>query len=296
MNVPDRRRGVVEAADGTPIAFHTHGMSNGPVVVLSNGIGTTENFWRHLVAALATDHTVVHWDYRGHGSTPLAVSGAYSLATLADDLARVTRRVQAPGGPPPVHIGFSMGVAVLLRMYRAHPGLVRAMSLIAGAPDAPGVGTPLFRLPGSQLATRAVVAAATPVVPLVFPLVRAFLRSRLPIPMAKAVGVLQPHAPKEDIDLFLTGLSKMNPLAYWATLRSLLAERGSDVLPGISVPVSIIAAEDDLLMPLVQVENMRRALPQAHYVLIPQAGHAGLVEKGPEMAQAVRSWMVQLTR
>lgn len=295
MKGPNRQRGVVEGADGTPIHFHTHGEA-GPLVVLTNGIGTTENFWRFLVAELSKDHRVVHWDYRGHGSTPPSVSGDYSMATLADDLLRVTRRVMRPGEPAPLHVGFSMGVAVLLRFYGEHPELVRALGLIAGAPDAPGTGTPLFRLPGSQLAARAVLAAATPVVPVVFPLVRAFLRSPLPIPVARAAGVIQPHAPKEDIDQMLDGLSNMEPLAYWRTLRALLAHRGSDVLPKVKVPVTIVAAEHDAMMPMAQVEEMRRGLPHADFVSIPHAGHAGLVEKGPEMAAAIRALVTRVER
>jgi pimeloyl-ACP methyl ester carboxylesterase len=202
----------------------------------------------------------------------------------------------ARDGQPPVQIAFSMGVAVLLEMYRHHPELVRAMALIAGAPDAPGTGSWIFRVPGSLAAARAMVAMATPVVPLFAPLVKAFLRSRLPYPAARMMGVLQPHAPREDIDEFLGGVAQMDPLAYWRTLRALLAARGSDVLPLVSVPVLIVAAEQDLLMPLEQVEAMRRGLPHASYVLISQAGHAGLVEKGPEMARAVRALLAQVSR
>ncbi|MDP1822572.1 MAG: alpha/beta hydrolase [Archangium sp.] len=293
MAVSRKRSGVVEAADGTPITFHTHGTSGGPVVLLTNGIGTTENFWRHLVDDLSIDHTVVHWDYRGHGNTPRSASGDYSLATQADDLARVTRRVRESGRPP-VHIAFSMGVAVLLELYRKEPGLVRAMALLAGAPDAPGTGTALFRVPGSLAAARAMAALATPVVPFFAPVVKAFLRSRLPYPFARMMGVLQPHAPRQDIDEFLQGVASMDPLAYWRTLRGLLAARGSDVLPTVSVPVLIVAAAQDLLMPLSQVEKMRRGLPHASYVLIDEAGHAGLVEKGPEMARAVRDLLLQV--
>ncbi len=280
---------MVEAADGTPLAVHTHGAPNRPVVVLTNGIGTTANFWRFLVADLSRDHTVVYWDYRGHGQTPVARSGDYAMRTLADDLARVTRAVATPGGPAPIHVAFSMGVAVLLELYRAEPSLVRAMALIAGAPDAPGTGTGVFRLPGAQLATRALVAAATPVVPLVAPAVRAFLRSRFPVPIATLAGVLQPHAPRKDLDEFLAGVAGMDPTAYWRTLRALLAQRGSDVLPSVSVPTALIAAAKDRLMPLTQVEHLRRGLPKARYTLIEGAGHAGLVERGPQMAHAVRA-------
>ncbi len=261
------------------------------MVVLTNGIGTTENFWRFIVEDLSRDYTVVHWDYRGHGTTPVSKSGDYSLRTQADDLARVTRAVSDPAGPPPVHLAFSMGVAVLIELYREHPELVRAMGLIAGAPDAPGTGTGLFRVPGSQLAARALAFLATPLVPLVAPVVKVFLRSRLPYPVAQFAGVLEAHAPREDIDVFLAGVAGMDPLAYWRSLRALLGVRGSDVLARITVPVLIIAAANDLLMPLGQVEEMRRGLPRARFVCIEGAGHAGLVEKGVEMATAVRAFM-----
>lgn len=105
------RSDVVLAADGTPISIHTHGDGGGPTVLLTNGIGTTANFWRFLIADLKTDYTVVHWDYRGHGQTPVATSGDYTLHTHADDLARVTRHVMKREGRPPVHVAFSMGVA-----------------------------------------------------------------------------------------------------------------------------------------------------------------------------------------
>ncbi len=288
------RTDVVLAADGTPISFHTHRDSGGSTVLLTNGIGTTANFWRFLVADLVPDHTVVHWDYRGHGQTPVATSGDYSLRTLADDLALVTRKVMERDGRPPVHVAFSMGVAVLLELYRNHPELVRAMALVAGAPDAPGTGTWLFRVPGSLAATRAAIALATPVVPLVAPVVKAFLRSRLPYPLARMAGVLQAGASRHDIDEFLEGVASMDPLAYWQTLRGLLGAKGSDVLPMVKVPTLIIAAAQDMLMPVEQVEAMRRGLPHAKFVLIDQAGHAGLVEKGPEMAAAVRELLGSL--
>lgn len=257
-------------------------------MLLTNGIGTTANFWRFLIAELTTDHTVVHWDYRGHGQTPLSASGDYALHTHADDLARVTRRLMERDGQPPVHVAFSMGVAVLLELYRNQPALVRAMALIAGAPDAPGTGTGLLRAPGTFAALRAALALSTPVVPLAAPLVKAFLRSRLPFPLARMAGVIQPGASRHDIDEFLAGVAAMDPLAYWKTLRGLLRAKGSDVLPSVTVPTLIVAAAKDQLMPVAQLEAMRRGLPNAKFVLIEQAGHAGLVEKGPEMAAAVR--------
>ena len=295
MAAAPRRRGEVPGADGTCIAFHVHGAERpAPVVVLTNGIGTTENFWRFLVADLARDHRVVHWDYRGHGQSQVSVSGDYSMRTQADDLARVTRAVAEPGGPPPVHVGFSMGVAVLLELYRAHPELVRAMALIAGAPDAPGTGTVPLRLLGGMRTAQRLAGLVAPAVPLLAPGIRALLRSPALDPLARAVGVLQPHAPKEDVRQFLDGIAAMDPVAYWGTLRGLLTASASDVLPRVRVPVTIVAAAQDLLMPHSQVRRMRDGLPRARFVEVQGAGHAGLVEQGPHMVDAVRALLADL--
>lgn len=289
-----RRTRVVAAADGTPLTFHEHGESGGPVLLLTNGIGTTENFWRFLIEELDPDFTIVHWDYRGHGSTPVAVSGDYSLRTQADDLARVTREVmKLDGGRPPIHVAFSMGVAVVLELYRNQPELVRALALIAGAPDAPGTGV-VFRVPGTLGVTKRLAALATPVVPLLAPVVKAFLRSKYPYPTARLAGVLQASASREDIQQFLTGVAAMDPRAYWLTLRGLLEARGSDVLPTISVPTLIVAAKQDSLMPMRQLERMRDGLPHARFVVIENAGHAGLIEKGQEIAWAVRGLVTRV--
>ncbi len=280
-----RESRFLTAADGSRIAFHTHGVSReGPVVILTNGIGTTEHFWRFLVEDLGRDCRVVHWDYPGHGQSPASASGDYRLVTLADHLARVTREVAPPVGPPPVHIGFSMGVMVVLEFYRAHPEMARGLGLIAGAATPPG---PLH-------AARGVVGWLTPVVPHVAPLVHALLRSGVVDPMARALGILQPHAPRDDIDLFLDGLTRMDAVAYWKTLQEYARSSSVDVLPRVGVPVSIVAARQDTMMPLRQVRQLREALPRAAYVEIDGAGHAGLLEQGPRMVAAMRGLLAQV--
>src|SRR5438552_4169520 len=110
------------ARDGASIAYHVHlgpagteaELAGRPLVLLTNGVGTSENFWRHLVEDLQVDHKVVHWDYRGHGQSEPSKYGDYSVEAHVDDLRRVLDEV----GNVRVHVAFSMGVAVLLELYR----------------------------------------------------------------------------------------------------------------------------------------------------------------------------------
>jgi pimeloyl-ACP methyl ester carboxylesterase len=296
---------VLKAADGTSIAYHTHMGDSGseanlagrPVVVLSNGIGTTENFWRHIVRDLERDHLVVHWDYRGHGQSGLGNSSDYRMPVLADDLHRITcEAMKLSGGAAPVHVGFSMGVTVLTELYRQHPEQVGAMAFIAGAPDAPGTGTGPFRIPGMFPAVRRAMAAAEPVLPMVAPALRALLGSRVAFPAARALGLVQEGAPREDIEEFFAGMRAMDATVAWRMARCLMEAHGSDVLPRVSVPVLIVAAARDAMMPQEQLDRMRAALPRARYVSVPKAGHAGLVEEGPGFVRPLRDWLDELAR
>ncbi|HYH99894.1 alpha/beta hydrolase [Hyalangium sp.] len=294
----------VTAPDGTRIAYHTHSgevpedrveseMASRPPVLLTNGIGTSENFWRYIVANLEQDHRVVHWNYRGHGHSDEARDGDYSVRAQVDDLERVTEAMMRRGnGRAPHHIAFSMGVRVLLELYDRRPELVPAMTLIAGAAGAAGTWRQgrLARL--GLAAMKQAVDAAAPVIPLISPMVRAFLASSLAYSAGRLTGTLRSRAPRADIDEFFFSLRRMSPEAYWKTLQGLMVGHSWDVLARVQVPTQLIAAAHDLIVPLSDMEQMRRMLPRAQWLLVTDAGHAGLVEAGSEIAQAVRTFLV----
>lgn len=291
----------VAARDGTPLALHTYlpegvssedALAQRPTVLLTNGIGTTENFWRYLVLELLSTHRVVHWDYRAHGHSGRAQSGDYSLQTQADDLERVTLEVMRHGAAdaPPIQVAFSMGVTVLLELFRKRPDLVPAAALLSGGADAPWANS-FLKAAKPRAAVKRTLKALTPAVPVLAPAVRAVLGSRAVYPVGRALGLLRERAPREDIERFMKGLTAMDLSAYWATLLGLMEGRGSDVLPHLQVPVLVVGATHDTLVPLAEMERIRSALPHAEYLVVKDAGHAGLLEAGPEVAQAIRRFV-----
>ena len=286
----------ITAPDGTRIAYHTHAgrarenegapaLAARPPVLLTNGISTTENFWRFLVEDLEQDQRVVHWDYRGHGASGLSPSDDYALRAHVDDLERVTERMMERGdGRAPHHVAFSMGVRVVLELYRRRPELVPSVTLVAGSPSTP-------EMPVGQEALARALRTLTPLVGPVAPLVHAFLGSRLSYPFGRATGLLRPRAPREDIHEFMTGLRRMDPRAFWMMMRGLVEGPSSwDVLTSLRVPTQIIAARNDVFVPLREMLRMREVLPGADWLLVEDAGHAGLLEAGTEIAAFVRAF------
>jgi pimeloyl-ACP methyl ester carboxylesterase len=290
----------VDAADGTRIAWQTHLVRGDeeaagarPLVVLTNGLSTTENFWDGLVPPLASAYRVVHWNYRGHSKSESARSGDYAIATHADDLARVTEAAIARGTnrSTPVHVAFSMGVTVLLELYRRRPDLVGGMVLIAGGADQPRASSALFRVPLARQTLRVALRAAARVAPGTPGVLRRVAESKAIVPIARAVGALGPDAPREPMEHFFRALGAMDMRAYWATARALAEAHASDVLPTVNVPVLVVAPASDILASRGDLEALRDAIPGVRWLEVPNTSHAILLEAADVVAAAVREFL-----
>jgi len=289
---------VVLAGDGTRIAWREHRdgerAKGPPSFILTNGLSTTDEFWRPLIGELADERCVVDWWYRGHGRSESARSGDYAIATHADDLRRVTEAVIGDGGRPPVHVAFSMGVTVLLELYRARPDLVRAMVLVAGGADHPYASSTLFRVPGVRAAVRSGLRAAAPFVPAFSPIARRVAASRAIFPLARSLGALGEDAPREEVERFFRSVGAMDLRAYWGTMQSLMNARASDVLPQVRVPVLVVAPDRDVMALRADLEALRDAIPGASFLHIPRTSHAVLLEAGETIAARVRELVASL--
>lgn len=290
MEEPEIR--FAEAADGTRIAWRAHGDASraGCPVILTNGLSTTRNFWKHLIPALASERRVVEWRYRGHAESEPARSGDYGIATHADDLRRVTE-VAHGGGGAAIHVAFSMGVTVLLELFRRHPERVGAMVLIGGGADHPYASSRWLRFPGVRRGLSASLAALAPLAPAAAPVASRVSASPLAYAIARRTGTIGPKAPREDVEHFFRAFGEMDLRAYFATLGSLFAAHASDVLPRVRVPALVIAPERDVMALRKDLELLRDGLPGAEWTLVPGTGHALLLEAGDAVVARVQAFL-----
>ena len=94
-------QGELVSACGTKLAIYRTGLKEGPVLVLSNGLGGNIHAWRHIVDYFSDRFRILSWDYRG-----LFRSGrprdrrSYGFAHHLQDLERVLAAIAAwPLGP-----------------------------------------------------------------------------------------------------------------------------------------------------------------------------------------------------
>ena len=120
--IPGFDHRMVQVADDVRLNVAVGG--SGPAVVLLHGFPQTHLMWRHVAAALSTDHTVVCPDLRGYGDSdkPAATTDdVYSKRTMGDD---VVALAAALGHETFALVGHDRGALVAFRTAMDHPGTV----------------------------------------------------------------------------------------------------------------------------------------------------------------------------
>lgn len=101
----------------------------GPPLILIHGIGAARNTWRFAMPILARHFTVITYDLRGHGASPMP-SEAFGLDELVEDL----ERVREMAGVERAHFaGHSLGGMIGPAYARRFPDRVLSLGLLSTA-------------------------------------------------------------------------------------------------------------------------------------------------------------------
>ncbi len=101
----------------------------GTPLFLIHGIGAARDVWRFLTPALTKNFTVIRYDLRGHGTSPVP-DGDFDLDDLVNDLERVRERT----GFEQAHFaGHSLGGMIAPAYARKHPDRVKSLAVLSTA-------------------------------------------------------------------------------------------------------------------------------------------------------------------
>lgn len=232
--------------------YEVHGQ-DGDVVLLSAGLGGSGAFFAPQMDALTAFYRLVLYDQRGTGRSDRALPSPYSVAHMADDLARV---IEAVGGPAHV-VGHAAGGLAGLQLALDRPDLLRRLTVINGwgrpdphiarcfrtrisllndsGPEAYIHAQPLFLYPANWISEQA---------------------DRLAAEEAHHIAGFQ---------------GRDNMLAR---INALQAFDIDDRLPDIAAPVLVSASADDMLVPSLCSERLAQRLANATLDIAPWGGHA----------------------
>ena len=235
---------------------------HGPDMLLVSGLGGTGGFWKPVVAALSSRFRLIQFDQRGIASSSRGIEPV-TIATLAEDAAAILDEIAAG---PAILVGHSTGGCIVGEMALQDPVAIRGLVLSGAWGKRSRFMTELFRSRLAVLHTApreyAALAALTSYEP-------GWLDAHWPVFEAAIAGAPVTTAAQTVVAERIDAL-----LAY---------DRGAD-LKGLTVPVAVIGAEDDLIVPSFLQRELATLVPPGPLVILDGGGHFFPVSRTDEYA------------
>jgi len=229
-----------------------------PLVFL-HGVGGGHHAWEEQVPYFGGLGYPSHaWDQPGYGKS--AIVEPYDLEQVSAALARL---IESLGGEPVVLIGHSMGGLIAQETYVRHPELVKALALCFTSPAFAG---------GSSDFTRQFLAAR------IGPLDEGKSMAEI---AAKLIPTMGSHS--KLAEQIMAGVP---PDTYRKAVQLLTTFDRRKELANIKVPTLLVAGSEDKVAPPSVMEKMAGKIPGAEYVLMPDCGHLGPMDR-PDAFNAI---------
>ena len=246
--------------NGVKLYYEVHG--SGPVLLMSHGFSATSAMWRGQIEPLAREHTLVLWDFRGHGQSDYpADPAAYSEEATVSDMAAI---LDAVGAKTAIIGGLSLGGYMSMAFHLRHPERCRALLIIDTGPG--------FKKDEARDAwnARSHETAA-----------RFDAEGLAPLQKGTAERAQSRHRDA-------TGLAH--------AARGMLTQRDAGVinsLPSIKVPSLVLVGSRDTPF-LIATDYMAAKIADSTKVVIDDAGHAANIDQPAAFNQAVLAFLATL--
>lgn len=244
----------------------------GPTVVLAHALGCDLTMWDELVQQLVKGFTVLRYDHRGHGRSPMP-PGACSIEDLADEAAALIAR-ETPGG---VHfVGLSMGGMVAQQIAVRHPELITSIVVANSSSHYDETFRGMWRSRIETALNRGMAAVADTVIP------RWFTR-----------GYRESLAGLRRIAQLRAVVEAMDPKAYAACAEAVSRIDFFATNPLIACPTLVIAGTQDEATPMVMSRAICNAISGAELATL-DAAHLSAVERPEEFAALMAGFIARI--
>jgi len=269
------KRGSFSSHDGTPIAFLDTERKDAPTLLLINGIGASAMAYAYVADAFGDRFRIVCFEYRGlHGSgRPLRGYSALTIKDHARDALALLEHLDIERAHT---VGWSMGVQVLLELYRLASPRIESMVLhggVAGRPFetlalSPRLGRVAPRVLVSlqrrdRLAGRALAFGVD---------------GRWFVPLAVRLGLTHHGIDHALFRELAVGFKDHDLHLLFEMMRHMGEHDARDVLGTIRCPTLVLTGSRDFLASVELARAMVDEIPRATLSLVPGGTHYALVE------------------
>jgi 3-oxoadipate enol-lactonase len=253
------------------IAYRDQGSGN-PIVFL-HAFPLNQTMWDEQVAAFASNHRVITFDWRGFGESPLG-NGISTMEDFADDLAGLLNRLSIEQA---IICGLSMGGYASFAFQRKYSERISALILADTRATSDNEEGKQGRYEMAELARD---KGASAVVDKMLPRLLGETSQRKKPALVERVKAMIESAQPEGIAQAL--------LAMAGRLDS------TGLLPQIGCPALIIVGNEDKLTPPSESEKISQAIPDSTLAIIGDAGHLPNIEQPASFNSVISDFLSRL--
>lgn len=241
----------------------------GDPLLMVMGLGTDHLGWFLQVPEFSKHFRVVTFDNRDVGQSKQA-DGPYEVADMAQDALGLADHL----GLETFHLlGMSMGGTIAQEMALAAPERIRTLTLVVTYGGGGRWGHERARLWGREMTSREQLIEWL----LLFSMSEQFFENEEAVAYAHQVMLSNPHP--QTIEAFRRQLDASS------------RHETRDRLPSLEMPVHVIGAERDTLVPVWKSKEIARLIPHADYSEMDGAPHALNMERAQEFNELVLGWL-----
>ena len=243
-------------------------MGSGPPVVLIHGLSGSWQNWLETIPHLARAHTVIAVDLPGFGRSELPEEDV-SIPGYGRFLDAFLTEV---GFDRTALVGSSMGGLIAAQTAAAFPDRVERLVLVS----APGLGKPQ-RIPEDVDLGHPFIARLAPY---------ARFAGHIGALRRLALARIVTHPELIGKDIVMASAGGMGKPGVQAALRSILSYDFRPHVRDITAPTLLIWGANDRVVPARVADRYQQALPGARKVILPDTGHAPMLERPGPLQQA----------
>jgi len=246
----------------------------GDPVLLVTGWGADSMAWMMNVPPLAERYKVITVDNRGMGLSDKPHT-PYTVEMMADDTIGLLRHLNVG----PVHlVGHSLGGMISQHVALKAPELLRSLTLMATVAHVPPPAEPFANLWCNILEKIGIEAHADNVV--LWTLSAPYIEQNW-----EMVQVLR------QMMLAHWAEVPLDPVCFRRQAEAILGHQILDRLGAVRTPTLVLGAEQDILTPPRNSQDIARAIPGAELVILKNCAHGLNLEVPGEFAETLLGWL-----
>jgi pimeloyl-ACP methyl ester carboxylesterase len=254
---------------GQRLYYEVHG--DGEPLLLVMGLGADHLAWALQVGALSEHFKVVAFDNRDSGQSSYA-SGPYEITDMAADAIALTDELELES----FHVlGASMGGAIAQEMALGWPGRIRTLTLAITFAGGGAYGRKLGRMMAADVHRRSLEEQVDHMMLLCFS--EELYEQTERITFMRQQMLANPFPQRRE------GFARQAE----ASGRHEARQR----LPSLSMPVHVIGAEHDILIPVWKSRELAELIPGAKLTVIEGATHGLNLERAEDFNAAVLDFL-----